>query len=78
MFFDRVVESRLVYGFVLVIKSTVMKCVLFAKLFNYLQNKTTNDVCEQFEPRSGLTDCKAWSGSKMFYTLMVFLKAFFN
>ena len=32
---------------------------------------------KQFGPRSGPTNCWAWSGSKLFDTLMVFLKEFF-
>ena len=35
-------------------------------------------ICKQFGPRSGLTKCRAWSGSKLFDTLTVFLKEFFQ
>ena len=35
-------------------------------------------LCKQFEPRSGQTECRSWSGSKPFDTLMVFLKEFFK
>ena len=34
-------------------------------------------LCKQFRPRSGPTKCRAWSGFKLFDTLMVFLKEFF-
>ena len=34
------------------------------------------NFCEQFEPRSGSTKCNACTGSKLFDTLMVFLKVF--
>ena len=33
-------------------------------------------LCKQFGPRSGSTKCRAWSGSKLFDTPMVFLKEF--
>ena len=33
---------------------------------------------KQFGPRSGLTNRRAWSGSKLFDNLMVFLKEFFQ
>ena len=33
-------------------------------------------LCKQFGTRSGLTSCRAGSGSKLFDTLMVFLKEF--
>ena len=32
--------------------------------------------CKQFEPRPGPTKCRAWSGSILFDTLMVFLNIF--
>ena len=34
--------------------------------------------CKQFGPRSGPTKRRAWSGSKLFDTLIVFLKEFFE
>ena len=33
---------------------------------------------KQFGPRPGLTKCQAWSGSKQFDTIMVFMKAFYE
>ena len=36
------------------------------------------NLVKQFGPRSGPTECLAWSGSKLFDTLMVFLKEFFE
>ena len=36
------------------------------------------DLYEQFGPRSGPTKRRAWSGSKLFDSLMVFLKEFFE
>ena len=38
---------------------------------------SAGNLCKQFGPRSGPTDCWAWSGSKLFDSLMVFLKCFF-
>ena len=35
-------------------------------------------ICKQFVPRSGPTECQARSGSKLFETLIVFLKEFFE
>ena len=32
----------------------------------------------QFGPRSGPTECRSWSGSRLLDTLMVFLKEFFK
>ena len=34
------------------------------------------NLCKQFGTRSGLMECQAWSGSKLFDTLMTFLKEF--
>ena len=39
---------------------------------------SADDLCKQFGHRSGPTECKAWSGSKLLDTLMVFLKEFFK
>ena len=39
---------------------------------------SADNICEQFGPRAGLTQCQTWSGSKLFDTLMVFLKIFFE
>ena len=36
------------------------------------------NFCKQFGTRSGLTECTVSSGSKLFDTLMVFLKEFFE
>ena len=38
---------------------------------------SAHSLCKQFWPRSGPTKCPAWSGSKLFDSLMVFLKEFF-
>ena len=35
-------------------------------------------LCKQFGPRSGLKECRSWSGSNLFDTLIVFLKEFFE
>ena len=37
-----------------------------------------DNLCKQFGFRSGPTKCRAWSGSKLFDTLMVLLKEFFE
>ena len=39
---------------------------------------SADDLCKQFRPRAGPTECRAWSGSKQFDTLMVILKEFFE
>ena len=39
---------------------------------------STDNICKQFEPRSGPIKCQVTSGSKLFYTLMIFLKVFFE
>ena len=39
---------------------------------------SADNFCKQFGPRSSMTRCWAWSGSKLFDTLMVFLKEFFE
>ena len=41
---------------------------------------SADNLCKQFGPRSGTvtTKCWAWSGSKLFDTLMVFLKVIFR
>ena len=39
---------------------------------------SAHHLCKQFWYRSGPTKCRAWSVSKLFDTLMVFLKEFFK
>ena len=39
---------------------------------------SADNLGKQFGPRSGATKCQALSGSKLFDTLMVFLKQFFK
>ena len=44
----------------------------------YLLVSSADNLCKQFEPRPGPTKLRARSGSKLFDTLMVFLKEFFE
>ena len=44
----------------------------------YLLVSSADNRSKQIRPRSGPTKCRARSGSKLFYTLMVFLKEFFR
>ena len=37
---------------------------------------SASNLCKQFGPRSGPTEHRAWSGCKLFDTLMIFLKKF--
>ena len=39
---------------------------------------SADNLCKQFGPRSGLTKCQAWSGSKLFDTVVALLKEFFE
>ena len=39
---------------------------------------SADNLCKQFGPRSGLTKRRAWSGSNLFDTQMVFLNEFFK
>ena len=39
---------------------------------------SSDNLCKQFGPRSGPTECRSLSGSKLFDTLIVFLKDFFE
>ena len=39
---------------------------------------SADSICKQFGNRSGSTECRAWSGSKLFDTQMVFLKELFE
>ena len=39
---------------------------------------SADNFCKQFRSRSGLTKCQAWSGSKLFDTLIKYLKEFFQ
>ena len=41
-------------------------------------NSSADNLDKQFGPRSGPTNRRAWSGSKLFDILMVFLKEFFQ
>ena len=47
-------------------------------IFLCLQVLSADNLCKQFEHRSGPTICQAWSGSKLFDTLMAFQKEFFK
>ena len=38
---------------------------------NSLPTSVVYNFCKQFGPRSGQTECQAWSGSKLFDTLMI-------
>ena len=51
-------------------------CMLHVNL--HLLVLSADNLCKQFEPRSGPTKCRARSGSKLFDTLIVFLKEFFE
>ena len=44
----------------------------------YLLVSSADKFCKQFGPRLGPTTCRAWSGSKLFDALMVFLKEVFE
>ena len=44
----------------------------------YLLVSSADTICDQFGPRSGPTKSRALSGPKLFETLMVFPKAFFE
>ena len=45
----------------------------------FLLVSSADNLCKQLGPRSGLTKCQAWSGSKLFDTLIVFIpKRFFS
>ena len=43
---------------------------------SYLQVSSADNLCKQFGPWSGPTKCPAWSGSKLFDFLTIFLKEF--
>ena len=49
-----------------------------AILIIHLRVPSAENFCKQFGPRSSPTKCRAWSGSKLIDTLMVFLKEFFE
>ena len=44
----------------------------------YILVASADSLCKQFWPRSDLTKHQAWSGSKLFDTLIIFLKEFFE
>ena len=48
------------------------------KLTLYLLVSSADNLCKQLGSRSGPTFGRAWSGSKLFDILMVFLKEFFE
>ena len=50
---------------------------LVLTLCQHLVSSSVN-ICKQFGPRSGSTLCRAWSGSILFDTLMLFQKEFFE
>ena len=52
-------------------ESNINKC----SVFNSLPLLSADNLCNQFGPRSGPTKCRAWSGSKLFDSLMVLKKS---
>ena len=60
------------------LRLTSKKIIKYTLLFPHLWRLllSADNLCKQFGPRSGLTKRRAWSGSKLFDTLMVFLKDF--
>ena len=58
----------------------MQKRLIMAKnvLTLYLLVSSSDNFCKQFGPRTGPTKCEAWSLSKLFDTLTVFLKEFFE
>ena len=51
----------------------------FKNVFNSLLLVSSADnLCKQFGPRSGPTICRAWTESKLFNTLIVLLKVYFE
>ena len=53
-------------------------CLLIGARTLSLLVSSADNLSKQSEPRSGPTKCRAWSVSKLFDTLMVFLKEFFE
>ena len=51
--------------------------MLYSKVISIF-NFATDNFCKQSGPRSGPITCWAWSGSKLFDTQMVYLKASFE
>ena len=47
-------------------------------IVNHLPATDADNLCQQFGPRSGPTECPAWSGPNLFGTLMIFLKEIFE
>ena len=45
---------------------------------NCLQLMSADKLCKEFGSRPGLTKCQAWSRIKLFDTLMIFLKEYFQ
>ena len=56
----------------------ILNVSTFFLLILCLLMSSADNICKQFGPRSGATKCWAWSGSKLFDTLMLFLKEFFE
>ena len=58
-------------------EGAAVKGLSFNSASQLLILSSTDNFCNQFGPRSGQTQCLAWSGFKPFDTLIVFLKEFF-
>ena len=52
--------------------------VIVNKLTLYVPVSFADNICKQFGPWSGPTKRRAWSGSKLFDTLEVFMKEYFE
>ena len=48
------------------------------KHFINLLVPSADNFSKQFDPKSELPECQVWSGSKLFGTVIVFLKSFFE
>ena len=51
---------------------------LLARLYVFLLVLSADNLCKHFGPRSRPIKCQSLSGSKLFDTLIVFLKFFFE
>ena len=57
---------------------TYVGILCYLDLNLYFLVSSADNFCKQFGPRPGLTKCRAWSGSNLFDTQMVFLKQFWK
>ena len=66
------------YKYLIFVTQNIISSEMTAFLTLYLLMSSADNFCKQFGPSTGPTECRARSGSKLFDTLIKFLKKYFE